>query len=196
MKKLIIILLGICLFPMHFTGQEKKQNATPKKLETQIIKEFKAKGKYKKIINDTLFTLTETGSNYKYQAKPVGKKFNRVLNYNKNTLTIESEYLFFINMYVSIKWYDKNGILTKKINYEEGFENLTLNDFIETVKKKLKIDLNKDQEGLSISRYITKIPEYHVNLYDKTSNKMRTITINGNDGSIISDEAYLLLEGD
>ncbi|SNR46902.1 hypothetical protein [Flavobacterium sp. ov086] len=193
MKKLIIILIGICLFPMHFTGQEKKQNATPKKLETKIIKEFKAKGKYKKIINDTLFTLTETELDYILRVKPVGQNFQKISYYYKKTLILKSENLRFKSMDIGVeKRYDKTGNLIKKKNYDKGFENFTVNDLILFVNKKLKIDLNKDREGLSVIRFpqgLSNInrPEYYIDIYNKTSNKVRTIIINGNTRSIISD---------
>lgn len=196
MKKLVFLFISISILPLYCIGQENKEDVSGKKLDTKILEILQKKGKFEKVINDTLFIFTETEFNYIYQAKPIANKFRKVLYYYKNTLTIESEYLYFINMNISIKRYDRNGILTKKINYDKGFENFTLNDFIETVKEKLKIDLNKDHEGLTISRYVTKIPEYHVYIYDKTSQMRRTITINGNNGSIISDESESIMAGD
>ena len=90
------------------------------------------------------------------------------------------------------KRYDKTGNLIKKKNYDKGFENFTVNDLILFVNKKLKIDLNKDREGLSVIRFpqgLSNInrPEYYIDIYNKTSNKVRTIIINGNTRSIISD---------
>lgn len=195
MKKLIIILIGICLLPIDCIAQNNKGNVTTKKLDAKIIEIFKKNGKYEKIINDTLFTLTETKVNYVFKAKPVNKNFQKISSYYKKTFTLKSENLRFKGINIGIeKKYNKNGNLIEKKNYDKGFENFTINDFILIVDKKLKIDLNKDTEGVSVSRYVEGVsninrPEYHIHIYDKSSYKMRTIIINGNTRSIISDKS-------
>jgi hypothetical protein len=188
MKKLIIILIGICLLPLNCIGQNKKEIVSHKKLDTKIINTFKNQGKYEKIINDTIYSLTETESNYIFISKPVGKNFRRILYYNKNTLALINEYLCFIDMYITTKKYDENCNIIEKRNYDEGFENFTVNDFIETVKKELNIDLNEDIKGLSVSRHIIiDTLKYHIYIYDKISHLQRIISINGNTRGIISD---------
>lgn len=196
MKK-FTILVGICLFSLHCIGQNNKGNFSYKKLSSKIIESFKKNGKYEKVINDSLYILTETETNYILTSKPVNKNFRRILYYRKNTLTISNEYLCFIDMYISTKKYDKNCNLSEKRDYNEGFENFSVNDLIETVKQELNIDLNKDIKGLSISRYIvSKTPKYLIYIYDKISHIQRVVTINGDTRKVISDSSEDIRAGD
>lgn len=188
MKKLIISLIGICLVSINCLGQNNKENVTNKKLDPKIIEIFKKEGKYKKIINDTLFTLTETKSNYTYIAKPVNENFRKKSIYYKKTLTLRYECLNFIEMRIGIeRKYDENGNLTEEANFDNGFENFTVNDFIITVKKELKIDLNKDIKELGVSRTVFKIPEYYITIFNKKLNTVRVITISGITKKVTSD---------
>jgi hypothetical protein len=189
MKKLIVLFIGICLVPINCLGQNNKESASNKKLDQKIIEIFKKEGKYKKIINDTLFTLTETKSNYTYIAKPVNENFRKISIYYKKTLTLSYECQNFIRMRIGLeKKYDENGNLIREANFDEGFENFTVNDFIITVKKELKIDLNKDIKELGVSRTVTKIPEYHITIFNKKLNTVRVITISGITKKVTSDK--------
>jgi hypothetical protein len=189
MKKLIISLIGICLVPINCLGQNNKESASNKKLDQKTIEIFKKEGNYKKNINDTLFTLTETKSNYTYIAKPVNENFRKISIYYKKTLTLSYECHNFIRMRIGLeKKYDENGNLIREANFDVGFENFTVNDFIITVKKELKIDLNKDIKELGVSRTVTKIPEYHITIFNKKLNTVRVITISGITKKVTSDK--------
>jgi hypothetical protein len=189
MKKLIISLIGICLVSINCLGQNNKENVTNKRLDPKIIEIFKKEGKYKKIINDTLFTLTETKSDYTYIAKPVNENFRKISIYYKKTLTLRYECQNFIEMLIGIeKEYDENGNLTEEANYDKRFENFTINDFIITVKKELKIDLNKDIKDLGVGRTFFKIPEYSIYISNRKSNTIRIITISGITKKVTSDK--------
>lgn len=188
MKKIIILLIGICLVPINCLGQNNKESASNKRLDPKIIEIFKKEGKYKKIINDTLFTLTETKSNYTYIAKPVNENFRKKSIYYKKTLTLRYECQNFIEMRIGLeKKYDENGNLTEETDFDKDFENFTVNDFIITVKKELKIDLNKDIKELWVGRSFTKIPEYSIYISNRKSNTTRIITISGITKKVTSD---------
>lgn len=186
---IIIQLIVVCLLTISCIGQNNKENVTNKRLDPKIIEIFKKEGKYKKIINDTLFTLTETKSNYTYIAKPVNENFRKISIYYKKTLTLRYECQNFIKMLIGIeKQYDENGNLTEETDFDKDFENFTVNDFIITVKKDLKIDLNKDIKELGVSRTVTKIPEYHITTFDKKAQTVRVITISGITKKVTSDK--------
>lgn len=189
MKNLIILLIGICLLSINCLGQNNKENVSNKKLDPKIIEIFKKEGKYEKIINDTLFSLTETKSDYTYIAKPVNQNFRKISIYYKKTLTLRYECQNFIRMLIGIeKEYDENGTLTQETDFDKNFKNFTVNDFITTVKKELKIDLNKDIKELGVSRTVFKIPEYRITIFNKKLNTVRVITISGITKKVTSDE--------
>lgn len=199
--------MGVCLLPVNCKSQDRnhnpvnKNNITNKKLDEKIIKSLLPLI-VGKIVNDTLFFLGQNSAintmndTYVYITKPINKNFKKIFVYDKNTLMLKSEGELFTSMPIGIyKFYDEKGNLIKKIDYEKGFENFTINDLLLKVKKEFKINLNDPINELSVSRDIgkkDKIPIYVVRIPVTIDSliKIRFIGINGITGDIAYDRVF------
>lgn len=206
MKKIIILLIGICLVQTSCKGQnndekndsknktKNKKNIIMKKIDEKKLMMFKSYDKQEYVVNDTLFKLDEFEDIYIEIAKPIHENFQKHSVYDKKNLKLKREGQVFDRMPIGVhKFYDEKGNLIKETDFDRGF-NFTINDLLVKVKKELKINLNNDLKGIEISRGMNKkynIPVYNIFIPVKTEDNSyptkRHIIIEGTTGNIISD---------
>ncbi len=142
--------------------------------------------------DDTIVTLKRLAENNDYCEikKSIKDNFIKKNVYDSKTHLLKSEGNLFYRFPIGKhNFYNENGVLTKEINYDEGY-TFTVNDFISKVKQEYNIDLNTDVSNVNFGRSLSKngrLPVYGIS-FKINDEKIRYIEINGINGEVVKDE--------
>lgn len=192
--KVIALFLLIFTFADFCYAQNKKQISiirTKMKLSyLQKLKDSKIKG-YVVIHNNdgSDVELLEYSDYYQEVTSNLSSAFGVCNTYFKNRQLLSNTKLFYNEPIGLYKEYNKLGAVVDSINSEKGY-NFSINELIKKIKSDYKIDLSiKDERHQSVSR--DSLPKTHEPVYvigfDINPRTVRTITISGKTGGIISD---------
>lgn len=109
--------------------------------------------------------------------------------YSSSSLILYSERIFFSNIVITSKIYDKEGLLTREIMHLTNA--FSLEDLIKLFKKNFNIDITnkKTTESIHITEFINNYPlSYEVHLRVNNDTHYRNIIVDANTGKILSDK--------
>jgi len=170
-----------------------KTRAEMKVLDKEIVTRVTIDKEYKYSDADTVITVSKPSErvNFYQTIEYPNTNFKNIAIYDRTTLKLITEGQTFLKMPIGVhKIYNKDGKIEKTINYDENFP-LDIEEIIRMVEANLKIDMNVDIKGMSISREINKIEKIPVyNIYipqDESIVKQRHIKIHAVTGEILLD---------
>jgi hypothetical protein len=115
--------------------------------------------------------------------------YSQFLFYNKSNkrLTLKGQ-MFYDADLGDWKYYDNSGHLEKIENFDSPYK-LSIEDIIQLMKKEYDIDLLDVSDRKTVGRSVIDVPPvYYITIPIKQSRSHREITINANDGKLISDK--------
>jgi len=132
---------------------------------------------------------SKTGDQYSVIRTTTGSPYSAQYAYHLNLTLKTAGQLFYRIWYGSSYLYDEQGKLIKQTDEDQRYK-FSLDDLVNKLLNKYKIDLMKPKEGMVVRRYLNNslLPEYEIR-YPSISdpNKIRRLVIDGNNGHIILD---------
>lgn len=148
------------------------------------------------VVGDTI--IQHLAGVYFYETKFIsGSPFKSEKRFHKKTLNLIQEGNYFYNAEIGIhKIYNAEGKLIKEIDTDAQYP-ISMTEFIDIIKSKCNVDLNKEMKRTFIKRYIetkTQKPQYRVQFPAKenTISPVRNIIVNAETREILSDKMEYL----